>query len=40
MFALRKNLKKLSVIAAGVTLATLAFHAERKDAKRMGLLLC
>ena len=33
MIALRRNLKKLSVIAAGVALAALAFHAEKKDAK-------
>ena len=33
MFALRKNLKKLSVIVAGVSLAALAFHAEKKEAK-------
>ncbi len=33
MFALRDNLKKLSVVAAGAALAGLAFHAEKKEAK-------
>ena len=33
MIALRRSVKKLSVIAAGVALAALAFHAEKKDAK-------
>src|SRR6185295_16523698 len=33
MIALRKNIKKLSVVAAGAALVAVAFHADKKEAK-------